>query len=279
MGTIPQDEPLTATELDRLQQFLSGCKGGKAMNIEEMDGFFAALIAGPEIVMPSEYLPEVFGGEAEDAPAFQGLEGANDILGLMVRHWNDIAGTLSEDEVYLPLLLEDENGVERGNDWARGFIRGTQMRRDGWAELAADDDHAGCLIPMFMLYHEHDEDPALRPSPISPKQRVKVIDYMTAGLVGAYRYFRQRGKPEARAHGARPRRPRSKVGRNDPCPCGSGKKTSVAVAARPNTKSLRPAPTRAAPRCAMARQERPGPTMKAIYFRTRRPQRGAREVP
>jgi hypothetical protein len=25
-----------------------------------------------------------------------------------------------------PLLLEDENGVEHGNDWARGFMRGTQ---------------------------------------------------------------------------------------------------------------------------------------------------------
>ena len=32
------------------------------MNVEALDGFFAALIAGPETVMPSEYNPEVFGG-------------------------------------------------------------------------------------------------------------------------------------------------------------------------------------------------------------------------
>jgi Uncharacterised protein family (UPF0149) len=48
-------EPLTEAELDRLGEFLDCCEGGKAMNVEELDGFFAALIAGPEVVMPSEY--------------------------------------------------------------------------------------------------------------------------------------------------------------------------------------------------------------------------------
>lgn len=33
------------------------------MNIEEVDGFFSALMAGPEIVAPSEYMPELFGSE------------------------------------------------------------------------------------------------------------------------------------------------------------------------------------------------------------------------
>ena len=55
MTTFTQPEPLTDAELDRLGDFLKGCKGGKAMNVERLDGFFAALIAGPETVMPSEY--------------------------------------------------------------------------------------------------------------------------------------------------------------------------------------------------------------------------------
>ncbi len=67
MRIFAQNEPLTEAELDRLRKFLKNCKGGKAMNIEEMDGFFAALVAGPGIVMPSEYLPEVFGSETEEA--------------------------------------------------------------------------------------------------------------------------------------------------------------------------------------------------------------------
>jgi hypothetical protein len=36
------------------------------MHIEELDGFFTALIAGPETVMPSDH-SEVFGGEISDA--------------------------------------------------------------------------------------------------------------------------------------------------------------------------------------------------------------------
>ncbi len=221
MATFTQAEPLTDAELDRLGDFLEGCKGGKAMNLEELDGFFAALIAGPESVMPSEYNRELFGGET---PEFSSLDEANEILGLMMRHWNDIAGTLFRDEVYVPLLLEDEDGVAHGNDWARGFMRGMGMRHEGWAELVNDERHGGCLIPMMMLCHGHDEDPEMRPDPISPEKRGEVIAHMAAGLLRAYCYFRGQRQVSSSGHRREPRRNAPKVGRNDVCPCGSGKK-------------------------------------------------------
>src|ERR1035438_5088950 len=174
MKNLPTNDPLTDAELDRLGEFLKGCKGGRAMNVEQLDGFFAALIAGPEIVMPSEYYPEVFGGEMSDTCDFRSLDEANEILGLMMRHWNGIAGTLFNGEVYGLLLLEDEHGMALGNDWARGFMRGMGMRHDGWAVLVHDEDHGGCLVPVMMLYHEHDEDPEMRPAPINPEQREEV---------------------------------------------------------------------------------------------------------
>jgi Uncharacterised protein family (UPF0149) len=71
-----------------------------------------------------------------------------------MRHWNDIAATLNKDEVYVPLLLEDEDGMAHGNDWARGFMRGMHMCNDGWAELMDDE--------------EHDEDPKMRPRADQP---------------------------------------------------------------------------------------------------------------
>jgi uncharacterized protein len=111
MRTFTQNKPLTDAELDHLGDFLKNCKGGRAMNVEVLDGFFAALIAGPETVMPSEYYPQVFGGEMSDACEFGSLDEANEILGLMMRHWNSIAGTLFKGEAYVPLLLEDENGT------------------------------------------------------------------------------------------------------------------------------------------------------------------------
>jgi uncharacterized protein len=224
MKAFTEHEPLTDAELDRLGDFLESCKGGKAMNVEALDGFFAALITGPEIVMPSEYYREVFGGEMSDTCEFGSLDEANDILGLMRRHWNDIAATLNKDEVYVPLLLEDEHGVAHGNDWAHGFIRGMHMRHDGWAELMDDEEHGGCLVPMMMLHHEHDEDPKMRPKPISPEQRENIRAHMAAGLLGAYRYFRSHRQATPSARTSNLRRNTPKVGRNDPCPCGSGKK-------------------------------------------------------
>src|ERR1019366_6914578 len=58
---------------------------------------------------------EVFGGEMSDTCEFTSLDEANEILGLMMRHWNDIAGTLFKGEVYVPLLLEDDGGTVHGD--------------------------------------------------------------------------------------------------------------------------------------------------------------------
>jgi yecA family protein len=70
MRTFVQPEPLTHDELDLLGEFLESSKGGRAMNFEQLDGFFAARIAGPETVMPSKYYSEVFGDEMSEACEF-----------------------------------------------------------------------------------------------------------------------------------------------------------------------------------------------------------------
>src|ERR1019366_2714976 len=115
-------------------------------------------------------------------------------------------------------------GTAQGNDWARGFMRVMGMRHDGWAELVNDEERGGCLIPMMMLFHEHDEDPKMRPEPISPEKREEVIVHMAAGLLQAYRYFREQRQVGVSAHRSEPRRNAPKVGRNDQCPCGSRRK-------------------------------------------------------
>src|SRR5450631_15158 len=103
-------------------------------------------------------------------------------------------------------------------------MRGMHMRHDGWGDLVNDEEHGGCLIPMMMLRHEHDEDPEMRPKPISPEKREEVILRMTAGLLQAYQYFRERRQVKPGAQRSEPRRNAPKVVRNDLCPCGSGKK-------------------------------------------------------
>jgi hypothetical protein len=58
-----------------------------------------------------------------NACEFASLDEANEILGLMMRNWNDIAGTLFN----VPLLFENEDGMVHGNDWAHGFMQGMRL--------------------------------------------------------------------------------------------------------------------------------------------------------
>ena len=65
------ERPLTDADYDRLADALNRFHGERAMNLEQLDGFFAALICGPDLVRPSEYLPEIWGGgEMADEEAF-----------------------------------------------------------------------------------------------------------------------------------------------------------------------------------------------------------------
>jgi uncharacterized protein len=232
LTTFPNPEPLTDAELDRLGDFLKSCRGGKAMNLEELDGFFAALIAGPEPVMPSEYNREVFGGDMSEVVEFANLDEAREILNLMMRHWNKIASTLYKGETHVPMVFEDNHGELHGNDWAHGFMRGMHMRHEGWAELVNDEKYGGSLIPMMMLYHEHDEDPEMRPEPITPDKREKVIALMAAGLMNAYEYFRKERENDLGVDSLEIRRSTPKIGRNDPCPAGRGRNTKSAAVGR-----------------------------------------------
>ena len=56
-------QPLTEAELDRVSALLERFDSKRSMNLEQLDGFFAALIGGPQIVPPSDYLPVICGDE------------------------------------------------------------------------------------------------------------------------------------------------------------------------------------------------------------------------
>jgi uncharacterized protein len=219
-------KPLTDTDYDRLAGILNRFRSARALNLEQLDGFFAALISGPGHIHPSEFLPELWGDEMVDEDPFESRRELKEFLDLVLGHWNVIAETLQSGDVYLPLLLEDEEGTAHGNDWAHGFLRGMDLRRADWAELLHDEEHGGALVPIFALAHEHDPDPTMRPykEPMSPARREQLIVGMAAGITAVYRYFEPRRGAAARLSPESTSRRETKVGRNDPCPCGSGKK-------------------------------------------------------
>ena len=223
-----KSQPLTDAELERLTTVLKRFGDKRAMNLEQLDGFLSALICCPDLVPPSEYLPEIWGGDIVLEDEFSAQPILNDFLSLIMRHWNAIVDTLQSGDVYMPLLLEDENGITHANDWANGFLRGMELRKAHWADLIDDEENGGSLIPIFTLAHEHDPDPTMRPykEPVSAELRETLIVGAAAGMNRIYHYFEAQRLlgTEPLANLSTFRRSMTKIGRNDPCPCGSDKK-------------------------------------------------------
>ena len=219
-----KSQPLTDAELDHLSEILGRLGNKRAMNLEQLDGFLSALICGPELVPPSKYLPKIWG----DQTVFEDTSSAQEFFSLVMRHWNAIADTLNSGDVYLPLLLEDESGIAHGNDWANGFLRGMEFGREDWTLLLEDEDHRGSLVAIFALANENNPDPEMRTykDPISADLRETLIAGAAAGMTQIYRYFKAQRFLANDPLGNMPDflRTMPKIGRNDPCPCGSGKK-------------------------------------------------------
>jgi len=227
-GRSVKPQPITDAELERLTAVLKRFGDKRAMNLEQLDGFLSALICSPELVPPSEYLPVIWGGDIALEDQFSVHPILNDFLSLIMRHWNSIIDVLQSGEVYLPLLLEDEKGDTHANDWANGFLRGMELRKEHWAPLVNDEMNDGSLIPILALAHENSPDPELRSykEPVSAELRETLIVGAAAGMNRIYHYFEAQ-----RLLGMEPlgnlstvRRSMPKIGRNEPCPCGSGKK-------------------------------------------------------
>jgi uncharacterized protein len=227
-GHPVKPQPLTDAEFERLNGLLGRFDNKRPMNLEQLGGFLAALICGPEIVRPSEYLPVICGSDMVFEDSFGTQSVLQDFLSLIMRHWNFIADTLHSGDVFLSMLLEDDDGVTHANDWATGFLRGMEFHKDRWAALLSDEQRGGLLVPIFALAHEHDTDPEMRPykEAISAEQREKLIVGAAAGVTGIYGYFEAQRlvEKEPLDHATTFRRTIPKIGRNDPCPCGSGKK-------------------------------------------------------
>jgi uncharacterized protein len=134
------------------------------------------------------------------------------------------------------VLLPDAEGVFRANDWANGFVRGMNLRREDWVVLFDDENHGGSLVPILALAHEHHPDPEMRPykEPISSERREKLIVGAAAGVMNIYKYFQSYDKPSTTplvlAGSSTYRRITPKTGRNELCRAVQARNTSIAVA-------------------------------------------------
>ena len=134
--------PLQEWEYDELDGFLLSLGHDEAVqNLSEFDGFITALVSGPEPVVPSEWLPVVWGG-AENAPRMDSPEDFRQMFNLMVRHLNSTVATLLENSrEYEPCFMEN---VVRGKtytvveDWCIGYLKGVMMCEKSWSQNGED---------------------------------------------------------------------------------------------------------------------------------------------
>jgi uncharacterized protein len=223
--------PLTDEEIEFLDSFLLerfddddealGRDEG-VVCLSELDGFLTAIVSGPTTVMPSEWLPAVWG---EFPPLYEDLEEAHRIMSLLVRHMNGIAVHLIEDpESFEPIFLSserDKKTVLVVDEWCEGFMRGVELSKDAWiAGGTTIKEHlvnilAFCEIGGWIGY-DSDDFAELERRQLAIAPSVRAI----------HAYWLARREPGVLVQDAEIPFgfPNSQVGRNDPCPCGSGKK-------------------------------------------------------
>lgn len=207
--------------LEDLEELLSG----EPMLASTLDGFVAGLLVCPTLVLPSEWLPEVWGSNAAIDPAsvFETEKQAKDATGLIMAHYNAVARALLAG----PGRYEVVYDVDTRNDdtmweiWIEGFARAMALRPSSWNIIAtADRDTRAALAGMQALieiaYGTSDR----------AKTDIDELTKMAPDLIPTWvddRHAWRVTQPSATAvMSSMPGG--SEVGRNEPCPCGSGPK-------------------------------------------------------
>jgi yecA family protein len=216
-GPDPAENALDQDEIEWLDDFLASDQAGDpALSLEELDGLFCALLAGPSLLMPSAFMPEVWG--TPEGVQFDSREQAEYVMQLMLRHWNAIASRLAEGYPHTPLLVEWGDETD-GEEWASGFLRGMRLQVDEWERMLEDEDGHFLIGCVFLLLPPDEADvDGFEPPPA--ERRPKLLADLPLVLAGIASFWREHGQGVARA----PVRRADKVGRNAACPCGSGKK-------------------------------------------------------
>jgi len=224
---IPEDNamnpnPLTEADFDRLEELLEHeVFQGDAMRLDEAQAVICAVVSAPEPIAPNVWLPEVLG---------KGMESGDPVVAetveLLMRLNNDIATALLADETISPILYPVDESCEDYDfeAWADSYVFGAGLAGD-WYELAGKhaDDLSELLEPMFLLngmLKEDAEKNGERWFPPAEEARLvaDIQDNLPVIVQTLYNFWRNKRS------GGTVQRSEDKVGRNDPCPCGSGKK-------------------------------------------------------
>jgi uncharacterized protein len=234
----PTTQSLTEAEFDELDEFLlSEEMPEKGMDISTLDGFLAAIVLNPDMILPSQWLPWVWDMDnAEESPEFGSIETASRITNYIMRHYNMVLRSINEgwfDPLFFELVQPDGSEFFDAEGWCEGFMFGVSMFQDTWKPVL--ENHTLLIAPMVLLGTEMGRK-IMDESGDSKRVSQEAYESIPAAVDGLRAYFMplRDQATGARIAGARRsistgtvlpfQRGEEKVGRNAPCPCGSGKK-------------------------------------------------------
>jgi yecA family protein len=210
-----------------------------ALSLEELHGFLFGLAITPEVVKPSEWLPLIFGEEMlslhEEKKATRLLERLFDVHNRLIDEQN--AGRLR-----FPFSMTNSAAMPFVQDWCYGLFIALTMRPQVWGiedgdlwstlEKAEGAAFAAAVVTVVGIPETLEElggEPGTEPLTEEDKDdfylsMLERLPEAVAALCAEGRNSGVRRRREA-MHVA-PHQPKrvEKIGRNDPCPCGSGKK-------------------------------------------------------
>jgi uncharacterized protein len=188
---------------------------------EEMawtEGLLTAAAIGPERTRPEEWAKAVFGPETK----YEDAEQAQASAAMLALLYNKILVDLRRmREDYAPFFLdhaEDGEKIELATQWADGFVSGMRLRGKAWDKLVGSGQGTLSLAAIVTFL------PGMLGSEVEPEERAaaqsEALMWIGPAVFEISEYW------TAHARRAEPMivDPFRKIGRNEPCPCGSGKK-------------------------------------------------------
>lgn len=212
--------------LQRLDDLLSALPiDDEPMTLSELDGYITGILACPEMIPPSDWLADVW-GERKDA-GFPDLKTAQETIGAVMAHYNAVAEAMTRSLWLEPIYEIDSISEEvLWEAWIAGFTHAMALRPKAWEALLdrADDETRESMIFIMAL-----ADINIGESKFSDAE-IYEIDLEAPDLIpNCVATILHQSRPElSRTQAAnlpgRPHQSAPRPGRNDPCPCGSGRK-------------------------------------------------------
>ena len=210
----------TDADLDKLEAYLrEEHRIDATLPVDAIQGLFAAISSTTTETPREKWLPEILG----ESHAFESPEDADEIIGLLERFREETARQLREGEGFDFILYGPEGDDEDLAAWADGYLIGVDLADPPWADVADAEDLDDILYPFLVLTgqarslaEENGEEW------MSEEEEARMVadirESLADHLQNVRTYWFDKARPET------VRREGPKVGRNDPCPCGSGRK-------------------------------------------------------